>query len=149
AAAAAIRARNEVLLRVPRLQSPGSAPVPPVTPPPGPTPQISPRPASSSATVQSVLAIAGAGLFAVAAVVFTFLNPDLSDRAVRCVIVGPVTLLFLRGSGWPARRGLQFSAEAVGGLALVFVGLDVSAFAQLGTTHSATWFFSAAATAVA
>lgn len=156
-AAAAIRARDELLLRVPRLaQGPvaAAAPAPQTTPtsatPVGaPSAHVVPRPAGSSATLQSVLAIAGAGLFAVAAIVFTFLNPDLADRALRSIIVAFVTLVFLGGSWLLARRGLQFSAEAVGALGLVFVGLDVYAFAQLGTTASGTWFISAAATAAA
>ncbi|KDA07219.1 hypothetical protein DC31_01100 [Microbacterium sp. CH12i] len=63
--------------------------------------------------------------------------------------MGLVTLLFLGGSWLLARRGLQFSAEAVGGLGLVFVGLDVYAFAQLSEISDATWLLTAAATAVA
>lgn len=123
-------------------------------PPPAPPgthamPQPQPQPPRSSATVQSVLAIAGAGLFAIAALIFTFLNPDLSDRGIRSVAVGLVTLVFLGGAWMLARRGLQFSAEAVGGLGLVFVGLDVYAFAQLGTSDTATWLLAALATAVA
>lgn len=103
----------------------------------------------SSATVQSVLAIAGAGLFAVAAIVFTFFNPDLTDGVVRSVIVGMITLLFL-GAGWLlARRSLQFSAEAVGGLGMVFVALDVYAFSELAPTGISTWVFAAIGTLAA
>src|SRR5690606_14041451 len=117
AAAAAIRARDQLLLRVPRTaraEAASMAPAPPAAPAPRvPLPAaVSPRPPGSSATLQSVLATAGAGLFAVAALVFTFLNPDLADRALRSVIVGLVTLVFLGGSWLLARRGLQFSAEA-------------------------------------
>ncbi|MGL3151666.1 SCO7613 C-terminal domain-containing membrane protein [Microbacterium sp. A82] len=100
-----------------------------------------------SATVQSVLAIAGAGLFAIAALIFTFLNPELSDRATRSVVVGLVTLIFLGGAWLLARRGLQFSAEAVGALGLVFVVLDVYSFAQLGGSAASTWLISAGVTA--
>ncbi|MGM7680221.1 SCO7613 C-terminal domain-containing membrane protein [Microbacterium sp. A94] len=100
-----------------------------------------------SATVQSVLAIAGAGLFAIAALIFTFLNPELSDRATRSVVVGLVTLIFLGGAWLLARRGLQFSAEAVGALGLVFVALDVYSFAQLGGSTASTWLISAGVTA--
>jgi hypothetical protein len=81
----------------------------------------------SQVSVQSVLAVAGAALVAIAAFVFTFLNPELSDVVTRSLIVGGVTVLFL-GSAWLlARSGLQFSAEAVGALGLVFVALDIQA----------------------
>lgn len=166
-AAAALRTREALLSRVPQVSSapvmttaasadiaaaPASAPA--ATPPPAPpgthpASQQPPQPPRSSATVQSVLAIAGAGLFAIAALIFTFLNPDLSDRGIRSVIVGLVTLVFLGGAWMLARRGLQFSAEAVGGLGLVFVGLDVYAFAQLGSTVTTTWLFAALALAAA
>src|SRR4051794_18967788 len=79
AAAHALRTRGALLGAVPRpLTRPPAPPeaqaaaTPAVQPPP--TVQAPPR---SSATVQSVLAIAGAGLFAIAALIFTFLNPDL------------------------------------------------------------------------
>src|SRR5690606_35064486 len=126
---------------------PPANPAPPTAPPPAGSPEF--REPGSSATLQSVLAIAGAGLFAVAAIVFTFLNPDLSDRVLRSVIVAVVTLVFLAGSWVFARRGLQFCAGAVGGLGLVFVGLDVYAFAQIATTATTTWLIAAAATAIA
>ena len=45
-------------------------------------------PRGASATVQSVLAVAGAALVAVAAVVFIFFNPDLADPWPRAAIVG-------------------------------------------------------------
>lgn len=86
-------------------------------------------PAGSSATVQSVLAVAGAGLLAIAAIVFSFFNPDLADPAARGWIVGGVTAVFLAGAAVLARRGLQFSAEAVGALGVVFLALDVQALA--------------------
>jgi hypothetical protein len=97
----------------------------------------------SSATVQSVLAVAGAGLFAVAAIVFTFFNPDLTDHALRSVIVGVVTLVFLGGAWLLARRGLQFSAEAVGALGMVFVALDVYAISELTPEPLSPWVFAA------
>lgn len=159
-AAKAMRARDELLQRIPVLPiAPvGAAPRP--QPEPAPTPPQAPahesRPSAaratdpqSSATLQSVLATAGAGLFAVAAVVFTYFNPDLADKALRGVIVGLVTLLFLGGAWLLSRRGLRFSAEAVGGLGLVFGGLDVHAVAQLAAPGIDPWLTSAGATAVA
>ncbi|MHA6669441.1 SCO7613 C-terminal domain-containing membrane protein [Homoserinimonas sp. A447] len=102
----------------------------------------------SSATVQSVLAVAGAGLFAVAAIVFTFFNPELSDRVLRSVTVGLITILFL-GSAWLlARRKLQFSAEAVGGLGMVFVALDVYAVSELSPSGLSAWVLAAIGTLV-
>ncbi|MCS3842855.1 SCO7613 C-terminal domain-containing membrane protein [Microbacterium sp. AK031] len=165
AAAAALRAREAVLNRVPHVRAhradavpaPAAAPAPhavsavaPRPAPPGGTDPTPPaQPARSSATVQSVLAIAGAGLFAIAALIFTFLNPDLSDRGIRSIVVGLVTLLFLGGAWMLARRGLQFSAEAVGALGLVFVALDVYAIAALGVTDAAAWLLAGLATAAA
>ncbi|WP_105033826.1 SCO7613 C-terminal domain-containing membrane protein [Cryobacterium aureum] len=102
----------------------------------------------SSATVQSVLAIAGAGLFAVSAVVFTFFNPDLKDHALRSVIVGLITIFFLGGAWLLARHKLQFSAEAVGGLGMVFVALDVYAFSELAPSGVSPWVLAAAGTLV-
>lgn len=155
AAIRALRARQLVIERVPigagietvslgSAQSLAAAPA-------GPTaiaPSVSP-PARSSATVQSVLAVAGAGLFAIAAIVFTFFNPDLTDHVLRSVIVGLVTIPFLGGAWLLARRDLQFSAEAVGALGMVFVGLDVYAVSELAPTGISAWLFAALGTLVA
>jgi len=104
--------------------------------------------ARSSVSVQSVLAVAGAALVAVAAIVFTFLNPDLTDFTTRSLIVGAITVVFL-GSAWLlVRAGLQFSAEAVGALGMVFVGLDVWAFSSLAPGASG-WVFAGIGTLVA
>ncbi|WP_372967453.1 SCO7613 C-terminal domain-containing membrane protein [Microbacterium sp.] len=119
---------------------------PPSLPPTGARSSGSSAP-QGSATLQSVLATAGAGLFAVAAIVFTYFNPDLADRALRSVIVGLITLLFVGGAWLLSRRGLRFSAEAVGGLGLVFAGLDVHAVAQLAAPEVDPWATAAAVTA--
>ncbi|MFF3027301.1 SCO7613 C-terminal domain-containing membrane protein [Microbacterium sp. NPDC057944] len=154
-AAAAMRARDELLRQVPVLSlAPVGAMPRPAEDAPTPVAATEPSPASapdpqSSATLQSVLATAGAGLFAVAAIVFTYFNPDLADRALRGVIVGLVTLLFLGGAWMLSRRSLRFSAEAVGGLGLVFAGLDIHAFAQLAAPAVDPWFTAAAVTAAA
>ncbi|MEZ5191011.1 MAG: hypothetical protein R2717_09425 [Schumannella sp.] len=105
-------------------------------------------PERASATVQSVLAVAGAGLFAVAAIVFTFFNPDLHDHALRSVIVGVVTLVFLGGAWLLVRRGLRFSAEAVGALGMVFVALDIYAVSELAPVGISGWVFTAIGTLV-
>ena len=166
AAAVAMRARDAVLSRVPVVSEevattsvPVSAslpatpsPVASAAPPQPPTGSLASEGQESpegSATVQSVLATAGAGLFAVAAIVFTYFNPDLADRALRSVIVGLITLLFLGGAWLLARRGLRFSAEAVGGLGLVFAGLDIHAVAQLAAPGVDPWLTAAVITAVA
>lgn len=174
AAATALRAREELLRRIPvtspagdaasapspvpspvqwTVRSPGTtgaapASVSPPTPPAGGAPRGGAADPQGSATLQSVLATAGAGLFAVAAIVFTYFNPDLADRALRSVIVGLITLLFLGGAWLLSRRGLRFSAEAVGGLGLVFAGLDIHAVAQLAAPGIDPWLTSALATAV-
>lgn len=150
-AANALRARDELLRRLPvvPLAPVGATPRPqPAPAPPRAAAASAPSP-QSSATLQSVLATAGAGLFAVAAIVFTYFNPDLADKALRGVIVGLITLLFLGGAWLLSRRGLRFSAEAVGGLGLVFGGLDVHAVAQLAAPEIDPWLTSAGATAVA
>jgi hypothetical protein len=157
AAAAALVARQEALVRVSRpshtseSESESSAapstPIPqrmPAHPGTGGAPVTTvPR---SSATVQSVLAVAGAGLFAISAIVFTFFNPDLTDHALRSVIVGLITILFLGGAWLLARRKLHFSAEAVGGLGMVFVALDVYAFSELLPTGVGQWVLAATGT---
>jgi hypothetical protein len=121
--------------------APSPVPVTAVAAPPAAEPR-------SSVSVQSVLAVAGAALVAVAAIVFTFLNPDLTDFTTRSLIVGAITVVFL-GSAWLlVRAKLQFSAEAVGALGMVFVVLDVWAFSSLAPTVSA-WVFAGIGTAVA
>lgn len=101
-----------------------------------------------SATVQSVLAVAGAGLFAIAAIVFTFFNVELTDHVLRSTIVGGVTLLFAGGAWLLARRRLQFSAEVVGALAMVFVALDVYAFSEAAPAGVSAWIFAAVGTLI-
>lgn len=162
AAAEALRTREALLATVPR-----GAPVPVAAaaaqqmraPQTGRessmSASVAPRPlppvpsAAHGASLQSVLAIAGASLFAVAAIVFTFFNPELADRAVRSWIIGGVSLAFLGGAWLLARRRLQASAEAVGGLGLVFVGLDVQAVAGSFHDDPTSWSAAALATAVA
>ncbi|HEY4214506.1 MAG TPA: hypothetical protein VGM84_23725 [Steroidobacteraceae bacterium] len=91
--------------------------------------------------------MAGAALVAVAAIVFTFLNPDLTDFTTRSLIVGAITIVFL-GSAWLlARARLQFSAEAVGALGMVFVVLDIWAFSSLAPQLSG-WVFAGIGTAI-
>ncbi len=157
-AAAALMTRQQVLDRIPR-RSPASktgAVVPPSIAEPDRVAELRGTNSAAAITavpqsswaVQSVLAVAGAGLFAVSAVVFTFFNPDLTDRTLRSVIVGLITLLFLGGAWLLARRALQFSAEAVGGLGMVFVALDVYAFSELTQTGVSPWALAAVGTLV-
>ncbi|TFD57663.1 hypothetical protein E3T39_12795 [Cryobacterium suzukii] len=166
AAAEALVARQEALVRVSRPSTrteveAGAGPVPPKS-----ASTVAPRPkrmrgrpdisasaattaaARSSATVQSVLAVAGAGLFAVSAVVFTFFNPDLTDHTLRSVIVGLITILFLSGAWLLARHQLQLSAEAVGCLGMVFIALDVFAVSQLSQPGAGPWVLAATGTIV-
>lgn len=144
-AASALRTRQDLLVRVPRMTV-DLSPVP-YAPPLRPARAATPRPAGtgSSATVQSVLAVAGAGTVAVAALVFTFFNPDLQDRGVRSVVVSVVSALFLAGAWLLARRGLRMSAEAVGALGLVFIALAVASTTG-GTDPRAAWTGAATAT---
>lgn len=151
-AASALAMRQAVLDRVPREEPAPAAPrpLPSATPPadassPSPSPSSPPReivPQRSSATVQSVLAVAGAGLVAVAALVFTFFNADLTDRFVRVAILATIAAGFLVGARALARRGLRFSAEAVGALGLVFLALVIGS-TTAGLTPTAAWAASA------
>ncbi len=111
-----------------------AAPVVPRTPAPAWTFVAPPAAPKTSLSLQSVLAVAGAGLVAVAAIVFAFFNPDLDSFEARTAIIAASTLVFL-GAAWLLARGtLQFSAEAVGALGTVFVGLDVWAFTEPATS---------------
>lgn len=132
-----------------KVDAPSGAPlvsdIPPADPPL--VAPLGPEREGSSVSVQSVLAVAGAALVAVAAIVFTFLNPDLTDFGTRTLIVGVVTVVFL-GSAWMlVRTGLQFSAEAVGALGMVFVALDIWAFSSL-TPAISGWVFAGVGTLV-
>lgn len=119
-----------------------AAPEAPVPAPAPPTTTAHPRP-RSAISLQSVLAVVGAGLLAVAAIVFTFLNPDLTDFATRTTIIAIVTAVFLGGALLLHSRGLQFSAEAVGALGMVFVALDVWAFSEAAPDGVSAWYFGA------
>lgn len=106
-------------------------------------------PASTSQlSVQSVLAVAGAGLFAVAAIVFTFLNPDVGF-GLRTAVIAVVTGIFLAGAWMLRRRGVQFSAEAIGALGMVFLALDVWALSELAPPAMSGWLFAAIGTFLA
>jgi hypothetical protein len=96
-----------------------------------------------------VLAVAGAGLFAIAAVVFTFFNPDLADARLRGLVTLLVTVLFLGAAHALRRRSLRFSSETVGALGMVFVALDVYALSSLTPSGMSPWLFAAAGTLIA
>ncbi|HWH25388.1 MAG TPA: hypothetical protein VNT53_01915 [Pseudolysinimonas sp.] len=163
AAAQAITAREKIVDALPVVTATGQAAagtapanaapanyVPQAGAASAPQPANAPVPSeTSSFTVQSVLAVTGAGLFAVAAIVFTFFNPDLTDTVARSVINGVVTLLFLGSAVLLVRRGLQFSGEAVGALGMVFVALDVYAFSLVAPDDISPWIFAAIGALVA
>ena len=161
----AMRGRDRLLLRVPTVWPAGRGVASPVADPVGvPASSADPVPVPSAAaptdafsateganpsaqlSVQSVLAFAGSALLAVAALVFTFLNPDLTSFAVRTTIIGIITLAFLGGAWLFARHGLRFSAESVGALGVVFGALDLWAFVQLTPAGMTGWTFAALGT---
>jgi hypothetical protein len=116
---------------------------------PGAALPVAAAPASSSqVSLQSVLAIAGAVLVAVAIVVFRFFNVDV-DISVRRVVIAIVTVVFLGFAWLLARVRLTFSAEAVGALAMVFVALDIWAISEIVPDGVSAWTFAAVATLVA
>lgn len=105
---------------------------------------------SSQLSLQSVLAVAGAGLVAIAALFFTFLNPDLEGQQdLRTTIVAITTLVFLGGGWLLARAGLTFSGETVGALGMVFVALDVWSVSRYAQQPLEAWTAAAIATLVA
>ena len=112
-------------------------------------PLVAPGRQGSHVSVQSVLAVAGAGLFAVAAIVFTFFNSELTNFATRTSIIAVITVLFLGGAWLLSRRGLQFSAEALGALGAVFAALDVWALSDAAPGSATGWLFLGIGTAVA
>lgn len=103
---------------------------------------------SSQVSLQSVLAIAGAVLVAVAIVVFRFFNVDV-DISVRRFVIAAVTIVFLGFAWLLARVKLTFSAEAVGALAMVFVALDIWAISELVPEGISGWTFAAISTLIA
>ncbi|MFB7882565.1 SCO7613 C-terminal domain-containing membrane protein [Microbacterium sp. NPDC056057] len=149
----ALTARQLALERVPivPVEAPSAAvAAEPVVAHHPPAPSATPSPAAGpSATVQSVLAVAGAGLVAVAAVVFTFFNPDLADPLPRAAIIGAIAAAFLGGSAFLARRGLRFSAEAIGALGVVFLALTIATALALLPSGLDGWIFTALTTLVA
>jgi hypothetical protein len=102
----------------------------------------------SQISVQSVLAVVGAGLLAIAAIVFAFFNPGLTNFDTRTAIIAVTTVVFLGGAWLLARAKLQFSAEAVGALGMVFVALDVWAFSSLAPTSISPYVFAGIGTLV-
>ena len=114
-------------------------------------PIAAPNPAtasSSQVSLQSVLAIAGAALFAVAIIVFRFFSQDV-DIDARRVVIAVVTVVFIGFAWLLARIKLTFSAEAVGALAMVFVALDIWAISELVPNDVSPWTFAAVSTLVA
>jgi len=133
----ALTARQIVIDTLPTLP-----PLAPPTPVAAPTPVATAAPREGSQiSVQSVLAVVGAALLAVAAIVFTFLNPDLTNFATRTTIVAVTTAIFLGGAWLLARAKLQFSAEAIGALGMVFVVLDVWAFSHSAPPSVSPYYF--------
>ncbi len=79
---------------------------------------------SRSVGLQPVLAGAGAGLLAVATVVFVFFT-FADDLALRALVTGVVTVLTVGAAVLLRSRGLRSSAEAVAALAVVLAVVDV------------------------
>lgn len=127
AAADALAALQTVVTSIPRraseLAPERKSPVVARATAPTPATPNSVAPPRASTTLQSVLAVAGAGLVALAALVFTLLNPDLTDPIARGGVLVAATFLFTAGAPVLRRRALAVSAECVAALALVFATL--------------------------
>ncbi len=140
----ALTARQALVDALPRFEVPV-----PVVAPAAARATVIPAREGSTISVQSVLAVVGAALLAVAAIVFTFLNPDLTNFATRTAIVAVTTAIFLGGAWLLARAGLRFSAEAIGALGMVFVVLDVWAFSHSAPRGISPYVFAGIGTIVA
>ncbi len=106
---------------------PRPAPRPPVPVGPGPVAVVRPGPTARpgrSVGLQPVLAGAGAGLLAVATVVFVFFTFG-DDLALRAVVTGVVTVLTVAATVLLRSRGLRSSAESVAALVVVLALVDV------------------------
>ncbi|MFD6164415.1 SCO7613 C-terminal domain-containing membrane protein [Oerskovia sp. NPDC060287] len=88
-------------------------------------------PARSSVGLQPILASAGAGLLAVATIVFVFFTLA-DDLAVRALVTGVVTLLALGAAAFLRLRGMGASAESIGALGVVLLLVDVELFLSAG-----------------
>lgn len=105
---------------------------------------------SSQLSLQSVLAVAGAGLFAIAAIFFTFFSAELEGQQnLRSVVVAVTTIVFLVGAWLLVRSGLRFSGETVGALGMVFVALDVWAVSRYAQPPLEQWTVAAIGTLIA
>jgi hypothetical protein len=153
----ALTQRETLLAAIPVLAP--AAPLPPAYAAPAaavpstvPAPAIAydaPAPRSTSPVgVQSVLAVLGAALFAVAAFVFAFYNPALTTFASRTVTILIVSAIFLAGAWLLTRAKLQFSGETVGALGMVFVILDIWAFATGVDSTLDDWVLAAIGTLI-
>ncbi|MDX2026068.1 hypothetical protein, partial [Microcella sp.] len=138
AAAAALATLETVVSRIPKQAVAPHRPTTPVSAPPAPT-VVAATPARASTTLQSVLAVAGAGLMATAALVFTFLNPDLTDPIARAAVLAGAAVLFSASAPVLMRRALRVSAECIGALGVVFVALSVAALGELAPAGAGPW----------
>ncbi|OCI32139.1 hypothetical protein OERS_11110 [Oerskovia enterophila] len=107
----------------------GAARRPVYTAPAAPAP--APAPTRSSVGLQPILASAGAGLLAVATIVFVFFTLA-DDLAVRALVTGVVTLLALGAAVFLRLRGMGASAESIGALGVVLLLVDVELFLSAG-----------------
>ena len=147
AAVDALTALQATVARVPRralgrtIETPPPVPVAAVNPESvtASTPPVVTAPPRASTTLQSVLAVAGAGLVGLAALVFTLLNPDLTDPFARGGILVVAALLFTGAAPVLMRRGLRVSAECIAALALVFSTLAASTLAPVLATGADPW----------
>ncbi|MBA4248822.1 MAG: hypothetical protein C0444_11110 [Microbacterium sp.] len=138
AAAAALTTLEKVVASIPKQAvEPYRAAV--VAAPPAVAPPTQVAPARASTTLQSVLAVAGAGLLATAALVFTFLNPDLTDPIARAAVLGGAAVLFVAGAPVLMRRALRVSAECVAALGVIFVALSAAALGELAPAGANPW----------
>ena len=138
-AAAALAALEGAVASIPQRPLEARADAPPVAVAPASPPTAPAAPRRASTTLQSVLAVAGAGLMATAALVFTFLNPDLTDPVARAAVMAVAALVFIAGAPALMRRSLRVSAECFGILGGVFVALTAAALGELAPRSADPW----------
>ncbi|MFJ4109345.1 SCO7613 C-terminal domain-containing membrane protein [Oerskovia enterophila] len=126
-----LRAQGAPARPQPSVPVAGAARRPAYTAPAAPAPAPAPAPTRSSVGLQPILASAGAGLLAVATIVFVFFTLA-DDLAVRALVTGVVTLLALGAAVFLRLRGMGASAESIGALGVVLLLVDVELFLSAG-----------------
>ncbi|MFF4132984.1 SCO7613 C-terminal domain-containing membrane protein [Streptomyces mirabilis] len=119
---------------------------PPVAPPPPPPPVRGPE--ATAPRVQNVLLVLGGALLTIAAIAFTLVSWGRMGIAGRALVLGAVTLAALGSPVLLLRHRLRSTAEAVAGLGLALMVLDVYALHEVALPDTNGLGYAAVASAV-